>query len=228
MNNTSASFDDISYQNGMTYWLATDLMKFLGYTSMEEFRKVITKATKAMVSLNIECLQEIIYIPDDEDYRLTRSACYMIAMSADSGIPEVAQAQAYFVAATRAFEVMLSSNTNDDIERILTRQEITERHKEFMQTAEEHGLDRRVKYSFANFTNAGYRGMYNMNKKELAQRRGFDVSKSKVDIFATMGGTELAANLYRIKMTQEKIKKERLRGQASLEKAHSEVGRKVR
>jgi DNA-damage-inducible protein D len=43
-----------------------------------------------------------------------------------------------------------------------------------------------------------------------------------------MGGQELAANLFRIKQTEAKIKNESLRGRRQLERAAEMVGQKVR
>jgi DNA-damage-inducible protein D len=43
-----------------------------------------------------------------------------------------------------------------------------------------------------------------------------------------MGRTELAANLFRITLTEERIKNRDVRGQAELERTHFEVGREVR
>lgn len=55
---------------------------------------------------------------------------------------------------------------------------------------------------YAKFQNAGYRGMYNMLNVQLARRRGVDKTK----LFDTMGRTELAANLFRITQTEERIR----------------------
>ena len=40
--------------------------------------------------------------------------------------------------------------------------------------------------------------------------------------------TELAANLFRLVMTEERIKSMKIEGQENLEKAHYDVGRKIR
>lgn len=65
----------------------------------------------------------------------------------------------------------------------------------------------------------------------LQERRMVD-GRSQVDFklsrFACMGKEELAANLFRITQTEAKIRKERRRGQHSLEDAAEEVGRRVR
>ncbi len=43
-----------------------------------------------------------------------------------------------------------------------------------------------------------------------------------------MGRTELAANLFRVTQTEERIKNQQIKGQNNLEKTHYEVGRAVR
>src|SRR5690606_30967389 len=58
----------------------------------------------------------------------------------------------------------------------------------------------------------------------LASRRGID----KKDLNEYMGRTELAANLFRITQTEEKIKSHNIRGQENLESTHQNVGREVR
>jgi DNA-damage-inducible protein D len=47
------SFEDFKQENGISYWWATDLMRMLGYPNMKSFQKVLDRATKAFVSLNI-------------------------------------------------------------------------------------------------------------------------------------------------------------------------------
>ena len=43
-----------------------------------------------------------------------------------------------------------------------------------------------------------------------------------------MGSTELAANLFRATQTEEKIRRERIRGKQNANRVHEEVGAKVR
>ena len=43
-----------------------------------------------------------------------------------------------------------------------------------------------------------------------------------------MGSTELAANLFRATQTEEKLKRENIKGKQKANQAHYEVGRKVR
>lgn len=217
------TFEDFKNQNGITYWWASEFMLMLGYSDMCSFKKVIDRATKAFISLNIEYLDNIIRVvreidgKEQTDYKLPRFACYLIAMNGDPKKPEVAMVQAYFATQTRQFELYVEQQS--DVERLLIRDEIKEGNKSLNAVAKQAGVE-----DYAKFTNAGYRGMYNMMNVQLARRRG--VPKEK--LFETMGRTELAANLFRITQTEERIKSRSVFGQGELEQTHFEVGREVR
>ena len=217
------SFEDFKNQNGIIFWWASELMLMLGYDDLRTFQKVLDKATKAFISLGINHFENIIYVERDDngrkytDFKLTRFACYMAAMNADPRKPEVAQMQAYFAIQTRKFELYLQGS--EDIDRILIREEIKEGNKSLSSTAKQAGVE-----DFARFNNAGYLGMYNMMNFQLANKRGCDSSK----LLETMGRTELAANLFRITQTEERIKSRNIHGQQALEHTHYNVGREVR
>lgn len=56
---------------------------------------------------------------------------------------------------------------------------------------------------FARFTNAGYRGMSNINNWELAEQLGV----KKEELLNHLGRAELAANPFCVTMTEKRIKK---------------------
>lgn len=217
------SFEDFKNQNGITFWWASELMLMLGYDDMKVFHRVIDKATKAFMSLGINHYENIIYVERElqdkkvPDFKLTRFACYIVAMNSDSRKVEVARIQAYFAEQTRKFEVYLQGS--DDMDRILFREEIKEGNKALFQTAEKAGVE-----DFAKFNNSGYLGMYNMMNFQLANKRKCEKDK----LLESMGRTELAANLFRITQTEERIKSRKVQGQKALEKTHYDVGKEVR
>lgn len=217
------SFEDFKNQNGITFWWASEFMLMFGYNDMKSFRKVIDRATKAFISLNIDHLDNIVKVTreidglETVDYKLTRFACYLIAMNGDPKKYEVASVQAYFAAQTRKFEIYVDEHTN--IERLLIRDEIKEGHKTLYSVAKQAKVE-----DYAKFQNAGYRGMYNMLNVQLANRRHIDKNK----LFDTMGRAELAANLFRITQTEERIKSQNIYGQQKLEETHFDVGKEVR
>ena len=63
-----------------------------------------------------------------------------------------------------------------------------------------------------------------MKSWELEKRR--NIKKGK--LMDNMGRTELAANLFRITQTEEKIKRKNIKGQNNLEQTHHQVGKVVR
>ena len=217
------TFEDFKNQNGMTFWWASDLMLMLGYTDMASFMKVIDRATRTFITLNIPHYDNIIPIERDidgksaRDFKLTRFACYVTAMNGDPKKPEVAMAQAYFAEQTRKFEVYIRSG--NDVDRLLIRDELTDGNKSLASTARNAGV-----VDYAKFQNAGYRGMYNMLSCQLEERRGVKHGT----LPDTMGRTELAANLFRVTQTEESIKRHGVTGQRDLEHTHYQIGREVR
>ena len=222
-NNSSLSFEDFKNENGITYWWASDLMTMLGYKDMKSFQRVLDRATKAFVSLNIPHYENIISQQrekdgtSNQDFKLSRFACYITVMNGDPKKIEVAQAQVYFAQQTRKFELHLENN--EEIERILIREELTEGNKSLASVAKQSGV-----IDFAKFQNAGYMGMYNMPSWKLEQKR--KIKKGKLMDF--MGRTELAANLFRTTQTEERIKNKGIKGQNNLEQTHYQVGKEVR
>ncbi len=215
------TFEDFRNDNGIPFWWASDLSQMLGYESYKSFRKVIDRAIKAMMAIDVSYHDNVIAHDREDakivDFKLSRFACYMVVMNADSKKPEVAKAQAYFATMTRTFEVMIQES--DQIERLIIRDDIKEGNKALTNAAKNAGIT-----DYARFQNAGYMGLYNMGNWQLAKMHSIDKTK----LFDHMGRAELAANLFRITMTEERIKSKNVKGQNQLEKTHKEVGKEIR
>lgn len=217
-------FDALSGQNGFTYWYARDLMSLLGYQSWGSFHKAVQKAISACTSLNINIFDNFVQLNRDvggkscSDYKLSRFACYLVAMNGDSKKKEVAMAQAYFAAIAEAFTKYVEEA--DEVERILVRDEISDHEKTLGAVAKKAGV-----HQYALFQNAGYRGLYNMNISALKERKNIPKGRTPLDF---MGKEELAANLFRVTQTEAKMRNNEVRGQSQSERAAYEVGQKVR
>ena len=107
----------------------------------------------------------------------------------------------------------------NEIDRLLIREELTDGNKSLAGVAKSALVS-----DYARFQNAGYLGMYNMESWKLAKQRGIEKTK----LFDGMGRAELAANLFRVTMTEEQIKSRNIKGQALLEQTHYQVGKEVR
>lgn len=213
---TCPKFEDYCRENGITYWLESDLSRMLGYKNLDAIKKASQKAMAVCMTADIPMQENFIQVMHNglPDVKLTRFACYLIVMNGDISNPRVANAQAYFASLA---DVIASSQ----IDRVYLRGEITEREKSLSHTAHTHGVN-----NYALFQNAGYRGMYNMNMNTLKRMKGLPDGRGSLLDF--MDKEELAANIFRISQTEAKIRTQDIRGQQGLENAAETVGRTVR
>lgn len=217
------NFNALARQNGITHWFAREFMEMLGYSDWSLFTKVVNKAVGVCTTLNIpvqDNFQQISREIDGKqvpDFKLSRFACYLIAMNGDTRKPEIARAQAYFAAIAESFRRYVEQA--EDVERVAIRDDISANEKILSATAHRAGVQ-----SYPLFQNAGYRGLYNMNLSELKIRKGVTTGS----VLDFMGGEELAANLFRITQTEARIRNQGVTGQRNLENTAESVGRAVR
>jgi DNA-damage-inducible protein D len=217
-------------ENGVEFWYARELMSLLGYKTWRRFEEVIERAKSACLSSSQKISDHFAdvgksvasgtnnkSIREVKDYKLDRYACYLIAQNGDSRKRTIALAQTYFAIQTRKQEI---SQSLPEIEkRVFIRGKVIEENKKLFKTAKTAGVS-----NFGSFNDAGYRGLYNAPLSEIEKRK----SLKKGSLLDHAGTTELAANLFRITQTEDKIRKENIRGQDSASQTHFSVGAKVR
>jgi DNA-damage-inducible protein D len=237
-----ASFEAAAQETeeGTQFWLARDLSNLLGYAKYDNFLPVIEKAKVACVNAGAESENHFLGVRkmvsigsgaerETDDVMLTRYACYLIAQNSDARKKPVAFAQTYFAIQTRRQELNSDPGTpptalTEDERRILLRDEIKGHNRKLSSTAKSAGVV--TSSDFANFHSSGYQGLYGgLTKIGIQKYKGLT---SKQDILDHMGSTELAANLFRLTQTEEKLRKEKIQGKENANRTHYEVGRKVR
>jgi len=221
-------FEDSSKQNGVRYWNAHEFMRTLGYETWPVFQKVINKAMASCAALNVQIPD--VFIPDTwvdegrevQSYRLTRFACFLVTMHADSRKPQVAQAKTVLAAIADA--LVEQQIRHDALERIEVRDDLRDGESIMSAVAHRAGLQSR---EFGIFKDAGFRGMYNLSLQQLILRKGVSIERNRT-LYDFMGKTELAANLFRVTQTAERIKNTGAQGVRELTDAAREVGAYVR
>ena len=230
-------FDDIRHDNtSREFWSARELQKILGYASWDKFQNAIKRAQKSfatsevtkyynikdhfrqvgkMVTLGSGARRELI------DFELSKYACYLIAQNGDPDKPEIAQAQAYFNIQT--FRQEQFQSISDEEKRLHVRTQVIDNNKTLFDSAKSSGVR-----NFGKFNDAGYRGLYGMNAKELALNKNLGKDK----ILDRAGTTELAANLFRITQTDDKLQNElasgKTVGEQKADSIHFMIDGKVR
>ena len=106
----------------------------------------------------------------------------------------------------------------------MLREELKSHNKSLASAASAAGVKQGLDYAI--FQNEGYKGLYGgLNKKGIQRRKGLSAKQAPLD---HMGSTELAANLFRATQTEEKLRRENIKGKGAANRAHHSVGRKVR
>ena len=235
-----APFEEIRHvdEQGTEYWKSRELAKALSYVDYRNFLAVINKAKEActnsgrMVENHFVDVNEMVSIAYDvqrevKEIKLSRYACYLIVQNADPSKEVVAQGQTYFALQTRIQELQDERRallSEEEQKRLFLRDEMTKHNTQLAAAAQEAGVTTPIEY--AVFQNYGYRGLYGgLEAKDIHRRKGL---KKGQQILDHMGSTELAANLFRATQTEEKLRREKIRGKASANRTHEEVGAKVR
>lgn len=225
--------------NGNEYWSSRKLAKVLEYADYRNFTSVISKAKEAcqnsgiLVENHFVDVTEMVEIGSGaerpiDSVKLSRYACYLIVQNADPGKAIVAQGQTYFAIQTRIAEVQQMEEyqklSSEEEKRLFLRTEMQKHNSLLASAAKDAGvIDNR---DYAVFQNWGYKGLYGgMTAKGIHARKGLKKSQKILD---HMGSTELAANLFRATQTEEKLRRENIKGKQRANQTHFEVGAKVR
>lgn len=230
--------------DGAEYWSARQLSVVLEYTDYRNFINVVEKAKTAcaqsgyVVADHFVDVTEMVTIGsggrrETPDVHLDRYACYLIVQNGDPSKPVIANGQTYFAAQTRRQELAdqeardddrLLESFDEDQLRVMLRHQLRVHNKDLAEAAQQAGVITPVEYAI--FQNHGYQGLYGgLTMQDIQEQRGLKKSQKILD---HMGSTELAANLFRATQTEEKLRREDIRGKHLANQAHLEVGQKVR
>jgi DNA-damage-inducible protein D len=230
------TFEDIKHIDafGNEYWDARELMPLLEYSKWENFHKVIKSAMVACETSNYSVcdhfpeFRKMVDIGSKTkrgtiDYHLSRYACYLIVQNANPKKESVALGQTYFAVQTRKQEIseieygMLTEEEKRFYQRNLTKKG----NYSLNRTAVKSGVK-----NLDKFHNAGYKGLYNgETANDIAKRKKL---RYREDILDNMGSVELAANLFRITQTEQKLINDKVQTEKEANKVHYTIGKNIR
>ncbi|MGH4120874.1 DNA damage-inducible protein D [Clostridium sp.] len=232
------TFENIKHftEEDIEFWYGRELQKVLEYIQWRNFNQVIEKAKVACDISNNNVLDHFADVSNMvelgsgakrkvEDIMLSRYACYLIVQNSDPRKEVVALGQTYFAVKTREREIEENyEQLTEDQNRLSIRNEMANHNKSLAEAAQMSGIDDAKDYAI--FQNRGYQGLYGgLGVKEIHEKKGLKKSHKILD---HMGSTELAANLFRATQTDEKLRRENIRGKQNANKIHFQVGKKVR
>jgi DNA-damage-inducible protein D len=229
----SSNLDSIKQINsyGAEYWSARNLMKILGYTKWENFKHIIERAEEAcknsgqIVEDHFLRTRQMINTyrgaqrPQD-DYNLSRFACYLIAMNGDPRKEEIAAAQVYFAVTTRAHEIHQLRVEQE--KRLEVRMKVSDSFKALASAAQGAGV---MSEHFGIFVDAGYLGLHRRTKQELMELK--DIPE-KEDYLDNIGRQELSAIDFKNTQTEGKLIADRVDNEEDAIQTHYFVGDQVR
>lgn len=235
MSNEITPFEVIRRTNpaGNEFWSSRDFAAVLGYADYRNFQSVIESARTACFNSGQRVEDHFVEITEMigigkggqravQTTMISRYACYLVIQNADPTKEIVAHGQTYFAIQTRRQE--LSDEKVEDQRRLAIRSELRTHNSQLADAAKGAGVVEPRDYAI--FQNHGYMGLYGgLGAQDIHRRKGLKKSEQILD---HMGSTELAANLFRATQAEEKLRREKITGKDKANRAHREVGAKVR
>jgi DNA-damage-inducible protein D len=214
---------------GIEYWMGRDLMPLLDYNDWRNFCAVVEKAKTACDAAGMKSPSHFVETTDmvligsgaqreRGDWYLSRYACYLVAMNADSSKPEVGFAMTYFAAQARRQE--LQDNLIDSEKRLQLRLRVIEANKRLAGAAKKAGVTR-----YGLFQDAGHRGLYGMSLADVKAKKRLAPTEELLD---RVGPLELSAHEFKNNLAEHRLNRDQVRSEQRAIETHRTVGNEVR
>ena len=230
----TSPFDSIKQldDEGNEFWYARDLQRLLEYTEYRKFLPVIAKAKKAckssghitsdhfadvggMVEIGSGATRNV------DDIKLTRYACYLIAMNGDPRKEVIALAQTYFAVKTHERETL--ELYDKDIKRLEARDQLKESEKRLSQNIYERGVDNK---GFARIRSKGDTALFGGHSTQaMKDKLGVNPTRPLADFLPTV---TIAAKNLATEMTNHNVEQNDMYGEEPITDEHVQNNSTIR
>lgn len=206
-------FDSIKHvdENGNEYWLAREFYEILGYSSWDNFERLITKAKVSVAESGMDVenhfhdIMKMVSIGYGNerainDIELTRHACYVIAQNGSAAkVPAIAAAQAYFAIQTQRQERAVEREF--DIERLVARRKYSDSDKNLSESVMEKGISGR---GLGEIKSSGDKVMFGGNTTAKMKKQ-YGITKRNTPLANRMPNVVLAAKTLANEITSQNL-----------------------
>lgn len=227
------TLDDLMHvEDGVEFWYAREIQELFGYDRWENFSKAVMRATDSVDTtktpvekhfLEVAKMVEIGNGADRriKDYKLTRYACYLIAMNGDVRKEEIAFAQSYFAVQTRKQELI--EQRMAELKRLDSRHSLVDSEKYLAAVAFERDVDAR---GFAFIKSEGDKALFGgHNTRSMKRRLGVSEGKPLADVLPDV---TIAAKNLATSMTAHNTEEKDLHGVPEIGSEHYDNNKSVR
>ena len=220
------------HQNGNLFWIGREIMEILDYKDWRDFTALVERAKEACEKSGNFSGDHFVPYPEKvsvgsgayrerENFKLSKYACYLVAMNGNSSKPQIATAQTYFAVQTHKQE---SEEALSDLQRrLLVRDRLRNANKRLSGAVTSAGVRSNM---FGVFHDAGFRTLYGgQGQKQIKKIKKIPEEEELLDC---MGRTELTYNEFRVVLTEDKLSKDKVRDERRAIDTHGNVGRAVR
>ncbi len=228
------TLDDMRHEDsdGVEFWYARELMGLLGYAQWRNFEEAIRRAMESCETSKTPVEQHFAEVSKSSpmpnggyrevrDYKLTRYACYLIAMNGDTRKEEIAFAQSYFAMKTRSAELI--SQRMMDLRRLVERDALRDTETHFAAVAFEHDVNQK---EFAVIKSKGDAALFGgYDTRAMKKRLGMSQRKPLAD---GLNGIAIVAKNLATSMTAFNVEQQDIRGARPIEGEHVANNQSVR
>lgn len=227
-------FEQIKHidDDGAEFWYARELQAILQYQKWGNFIKVITKAKNACetsgnaISYHFADVGKTIAMPKGAtksiaDMKLSRYACYLIAINGDPRKKVIALVQTYFTVKTRQQE--LAEIYKKDLKRIEAREQLKASEKKLSQNIYDRGVDNagfgRIRSKGDSVLFGGY------STQEMKDKLGVKKNRPLADFLPAV---TIAAKNLATEMTNHNVEQNDLYGELPITDEHVQNNSTIR